>query len=509
MNAQRPALEPLPKAMAQAYQFAMLGETNRFRQDLHRLMLLNDISYQEKESNALNIGLLMKQLEADKALNPEILDAITECGVIQLDFRVQVRRIIADRLIIDKDGAGFASLLSWYIKHVDTHRFNEPNTFLHDDYAHINFMCAQHLDTDELLSTFSKSIPLNTSSADILLKNNTISKDRIIDAMRLNEYLYPIQDSSVLQAIFNYEKNHPEQKENVLIADFFRYMDFVYDLAKESTYNRPDLSAKVLDLILKNPQSKHGSFNLNSLTSYRVLYDPSTRSLMDVLKENEDRIIKIIRSHITPDVESPRLMHSINPIVLKRMGTDKSAGLNDAHRHTIIFLAEQGMIKLAKMMSLYSTHAIHDDDHLQVLTGYCGPLSKDEFISIYTHSVAGASSSMADSTTTRLTSFLHYAKAQGWDMPWRHNHQDAGIQIISAHLQLGNLQAFVRETECNNEDNKWALRQLNNALIAMDKFLGTDYGFDLKATAEANLDRDILMQLSHYKRLTLSEDLDL
>lgn len=508
MNAQRSPLDPLPKAMAQAYQFAMLGETDRFRQDLHRLMLLNDMGYQEREDIALSIGLLMKQLEADKMLTPDVLSAITECGVIHLDFRVEVRRIIADRLIVDHDHAGFTSLFSWYRNHVETHRFSEPTTFLHDDFAHINLMCAQHLSTEALLNTFSKSIPLNIPTAERLLKENSISKPIIIDAMRLEEYLYPIQDSIILQGIFNYEKEHPEQKENVLIADFFRYMDFVYDLAKSSGHNRVDLSAKVFDLIINNPLTKHSSFNLNSLTSYRVLYDPVTQPLMDVLRKNEDKIIEIIMAHITPNEHAPQLLKNISPMSIKKMGTNHHVGLNDAHRGTILYLAEMGLVKLARAMSPYSAHAIEEEDYLQKLTSFCGALSKEEFIEIYTVSIAGTSSSMHDKTTTNLTSFLRYANEQGWDMPWRHSYGEPGIQIASGH-QLSQIQKVIKECDTHGIERDWAVQQLNEALVAMDKLMGTEFGFDLKATAEANLDRDILMQLSHYKRLSLSEDLDL
>jgi hypothetical protein len=509
MKAERAKLHPLPSSMAQAYQYAMLGEIEPFAQELKRLTLRTDMGYQEKEAHAFNMGGLMEHLEAEKALSPEILAAITESEIVHIDFRVIVRRIIADRLIVDNDHEGFVSLMTWYKTYVEKHQFKESCTFLHDDYAHINLMCEKYLDDPEMLATFSSLIPLNPPTAKSLIERGNIPGEAVIAAMRLHKYLYPIQDSILLQQIHSTLKSRPKQTCNIQIADVWRYLGFIGDIAYNKNINRVDLAVIALDQVLNNPLALHSSFNIDSLTSYRFIFSPETKPLFDVIVKNEERIIEIIHAHILDDKKNPQLMHAVSDMSIKKIGTDKLCGLREVHRDTILHLAENGMKKLAILASSMSAHVIQNHDHLQELSKHCGPLTMDQFVDIYMASVARTDSSMADIGVTYLTTFLKYAHNQGWDMPWRESYEKKGIGIVSAGIQLNNLQSYIKETEANGKSTEWPIRQLNNALISMDKLMGTKYGFDLKATAEANLDRDILMQLSHYKRLCLSEDLNL
>ncbi len=497
----------IKKSTDRAYMHVMLGELDRFKAEINRIVLRGDVNLSEQDDISVEVALLMEKLYKDKALSREVLDIITDTSIINLDFRVQVRRFIADRLIVDENHQAFTDLVAWYKKHISKNRFTGSAVFIHDDYAHINMMCSGHLKTPELLKTFSESIPLNVTTAIAIANQNILSLDDIVEAMKLDQYLYPVQDNIVLQNIFNYERERGERGGPIHLADIYRYFEFVHWLAKPENPNRPDLAAKVLRQVLNNPQAKNGTFNVNNLTSYRILFDPDKELLRDTIRENESKVIDIIKAHTIPNTHAKNFFYTLSPSALKKLGTDHAVGLKDQHRDNILYIAEIGMPELARLMSLRSHHRIESPSYLQDLTGFCGPLSQDDMVQTYMVSVAGTSSSMMDTEVTNLTTFLRYAYDHDWEMPWQKSYEVPGIQIVSGR-QLTHMAEMIQDAESYKIDREWLFRQLNGALIAMDTLMG-DSSFDFKATAEANLDRDILSQLPYYKRMSLSEDLSL
>ncbi len=496
--------DPLSPAFEPAFQHIMLGEFDLCEKELKRLHLRHNMDRGKASAFDEHVYDLLIKVESAGTLDSNVLSVISGFSFNSEEFRVGMRRLIANRFLAN-DMEGFHALHDWYFKHLETHRFaNGQCISPSDDINHLGFMASEKLVTTEGLAAFNTRLPLMPSLALSLMKESAIDRTDIVNALQLDKHMYMVRDSLITGGMKDFARRNKDASKNAYIADFNEYMSIAGQMSEKGD---EEIAALIVERALHSPHAVNSNFCLNKFNAYRLVFNRETTAFMDMLVRNENRLLYLLEYCPKDEIKNKKFICSLAHPLLRQIGTDKFAGLRDTTRDFAEMLAEAGAKRLSKMIALNSHDVMADEECLGRLDALIGPFDADELVSIYTSSCGSVTSSLQDTQITNLKPFLNYALKHDLDIPWRQDGGGKGFTVVSVGKQLGQIHDAMKESVASGGDASWWMDHLQSAILSIPPNVHSlDKTFEVLAE---RIGQDEVNKISLYKRKSLSQDMGL